>query len=86
MLTVSAPTEQQPELKPERAEAKVYDPDAQTGLRCRASHQSLTAPHPAWPAPASPDETLINMPIKVLFALHHHNHHQHHAAESEELT
>lgn len=41
---VSAPTEQQPELKPERAEAKVYDPDAQTGLRCPASHQSLPAP------------------------------------------
>lgn len=29
---LSAPTEQQPELKPEIAEAKVYDPDAQTGL------------------------------------------------------
>lgn len=84
LLTVSAPTEQQPELKPERAEAKVYDPDAQTGPRCRASHQSLTAPplHPAWPAPASPDETLINMPIKVLFVLHH----QHHTAETKELT
>lgn len=75
MLTVSAstrasaPTEQQPELKPERAEAKVYDPDTQTGLRCRASHQSLT-PRPARPAPASPDDPLINMPIKVLFVLH----------------
>lgn len=75
MLTVSAPTrasaptEQQPELKPERAEAKVYDPDTQTGLRCRASHQSLT-PRPARPAPASPDDLLINMPIKVLFVLH----------------
>lgn len=27
---------QQPELKPERAEAMVYDPDAQTGPRCPA--------------------------------------------------
>lgn len=50
MLTVraptraSTPTEQQPELKRERAEAKVYDPDGQTGLRCHASHQSLTPP------------------------------------------
>lgn len=37
---------QQPELKPERAEAMVYDPDAQTGLYCPAWHQSLLAPLP----------------------------------------
>lgn len=45
---------QQPELQPERAEAAVYDPDAQTGLDCPAWHQSLPAPLPlAWPQPCS---------------------------------
>lgn len=41
-----APMKQQPELKPERTEATVYDPDAQTGLYCPAWHQS-------WPQLAS---------------------------------
>lgn len=41
---------QQPELKPERAEAMVHDPDAQTGLYCPAWHQSLPVPPPLHPA------------------------------------
>lgn len=42
----------QPELKPERAEAMVYDPDAQTGLYCPAWHQSLPAPPPSLAQPS----------------------------------
>lgn len=73
-----APMKQQPELKPERAEAMVYDPDAQTGPYCPAWHQSLPPPSFSSPQPSSAqpvpkrwdDNPLVNMPIKVLFALH----------------
>lgn len=70
---------QQPELKPEREEATVYDPDAQTGLCYPACHQSLPASpaqldsdklSPACPKTGDYDNLLVNMPIKVLFVLH----------------
>lgn len=74
-----AHVKQQPEMKPERAEAKVHDPNAQTGLYCPASHQSLAAPptqlcsvllSPVCPKTGDYDDQLVNMPIKVLFVLH----------------
>lgn len=65
-----APMKQQPELKPERAEATVYDPDAQTGLYCPAWHQSSPQPCSGQPVPKRWDDNLlVNMPIKVLFVL-----------------
>lgn len=54
-----AQMKQQPELKPERAEAMVYDPDAQTVLYCSAWHQSLPAQPPAHLSVAQPSLSQI---------------------------
>lgn len=60
---------QQPELKLEKAEAMVYDLDAQTGLLCPACHQSFPTSlllNPAHPKTGDYDDVLVNMSIKVL--------------------